>query len=75
MTVISPHPTPMNRSLKGSSEDAVEMEDKIFRFLGTPSEDDGSLLILNNNHCMLSILRVTKLSLCQENYLKVSNQS
>ena len=49
MNVISKPSNAMNWSLKGSIEDAEEME-KIFRFLGTPFEDDARLLILHFNH-------------------------
>ena len=37
----------------GRLEDAEEMEEEIFRFLGTPFEDDRSLLILHFNHYKL----------------------
>ena len=43
----------------GRLEDAEEMEEEIFRFLGTPFEDDRSLLILHFNHDKL-VYSVTK---------------
>ena len=50
----------------GRLEDAEEMAEEILRFLGTPFEDDRSLLILHFNHYKLAE-SVTKPSLnsCQ----------
>ena len=52
-TVILEPSATMNWVSHGRLEDAEEMEEEILRFLGTPCEDDRSLLILHFNHYKL----------------------